>query len=321
MARLLYTPINGQDIDLSRYAPGYENQIPGAWGKHKIPGQKGSLKEDLGDGDTTTKVKLQFVGATAPDYYTVIPALAQNRRGTLLDPRRGARQVVITAFREEVLWTERGEQTTLVDVDFESAVIGEADSFRAGPSARTQAVQAQSRTADTAALDLRLKVFGRPNLDVRALAVNAEQLVNVSTEAARSYADAAQESFSLGLYGPSVQQQLRALPGLAQSAIVALRAVGPAADVTDTILAVEAMLFSATQLDVAIRQAQPIPIETLVTRQPGQSIYAFVQQHYGKSGKTPAEMRDLVSLILRLNKQIRRPALIPSGTKVVRPVS
>jgi hypothetical protein len=179
MARLLYTPINGQDIDLSRYAPGYENQIPGAWGKHKIPGQKGSLKDDLGDGDTTTKVKLQFVGATAPDYYTVIPALAQNRRGTLLDPRRGARQVVITAFREEVLWTERGEQTTLVDVDFESAVIGEADSFRAGPSARTQAVQAQSRTADTAALDLRLKVFGRPNLDVRALAVELQFRVEV----------------------------------------------------------------------------------------------------------------------------------------------
>jgi hypothetical protein len=70
---------------------------------------------------------------------------------------------------------------------------------------------------------------------------------------------------------------------------------------------------------MAIRSAQPIPIETLVTRHPGQSIYAFVQQHYGRSGKAPADMRALVGLILRLNRQIRRPSLIPSGTLVVRP--
>jgi len=320
MAGLIYTPIDGSEIDLGRYAPGFENQIAGRWGRHPIPGQKGDLKEDLGDGSTVTKVKLQFVGATYADYFTVLPALSKSRRGTLTDPRRGARQVVITSLREEVMWTERGD-ATLVDVDFESAIIGEADSFRSGPSARTQAVTAQSRAADSAVADLQAKVFARPDLEARVFVLDAVQQVNTATAAARTYAEAAQESFALGLYGPSVQQQLRSLPPLAQASLVSLRKVGPAADVMESVLAVEAMLFAASQLDVAIRQAQPIPVETRVTRQPGQSIYAFVQQHYGRSGKTPAEMRNLVSLILRLNKQVRRPSLIPAGTIIVRPVS
>ena len=149
MAGLTYTPIDGAEINLGRYAPGFENQITGRWGRHPIPGQKGDLKEDLGDGSTVTKVKLQFVGATSPDYFTVLPALSRRRRGTLSDPRRGARQVVITSLREEEMWTERGD-AILVDVDFESAIIGEADSFRSGPSARTQAVVSQSRAADSA---------------------------------------------------------------------------------------------------------------------------------------------------------------------------
>lgn len=320
MAGLIYTPIDGSEIDLGRYAPGFENQVAGRWGRHPIPGQKGDLKEDLGDGSTVTKVKLQFVGATYQDYFTVLPALSKSRRGTLTDPRRGARQVVITSLREEVMWTERGD-STLVDVDFESAIIGEADSFRSGPSARTQAVTAQSRAADSAVADLQAKVFARPDLEARVFVLDAVQQVNTTTAAARTYAAAAQESFALGLYGPSVQQQLRSLPPLAQASLVSLRKVGPAADVMESVLAVEAMLFAASQLDVAIRQAQPIPVETRVTRQPGQSIYAFVQQHYGRSGKTPAEMRNLVSLILRLNKQVRRPSLIPAGTIIVRPVS
>jgi hypothetical protein len=320
MAGLIYKPVDGADIDFGKYAPGLESQVQGRWGRHVIPGQKGDLKEDLGEGSLLTRVKLQFVGATYPDYFTVVPALSKSRRGTLLHLLRGSRQVVITSLREEMLWTERGE-SVLVDVDLEDAIIGQADSFRAGPSARAQTVVSQSRTADAAMTTLQTKIFDRTDLQARVFVLQAAAAVSATTAAARTYAAAAQESFSLGLYGPSVQAQLRALPLSVQSSLAALRRVGPAADIQETVLALEVMLFSAMQLDVAIRAAQPIPIETKVTRQPGQSVYAFVQQHYGKSGKTPAEMRNLVSLILRLNKQIRRPSLIPSGTLVVRPVS
>lgn len=319
MAGFTFTPIDGAEIDLGKYAPGLESQVQGRWGRHPVPGQRGDLKEDLGDGSLATRVMLQFVGATAADYYKVVPALSKSRRGTLLHPRRGSRQSVVASIREEINFTERGA-STLVTVEFEDAVIGEAYAFKSGPSARAQEVTTQSRAADAASAELKTKVFGRTDLQARTFVLLAADLVAVATAAARRYAAAAQESFSLGYYGPSVQAQLRALPPLVQAAEVALRRVGPAADIQDVCLALEVTLFAATQLDVAIRASQPIPIETTVTRQPGQSIYGFVQQHYGGSGKTPAEMRNLVSLILRLNRQLRRPALIPAGTVVVRPV-
>ena len=71
----------------------------------------------------------------------------------------------------------------------------------------------------------------------------------------------------------------------------------------------------------AIRANQPVPVETEVTSPGGQSIYAFVMAHYAGKNKTSAEMRDLVRLILRLNKNIRTPNLIPQGTIVVRPAA
>jgi len=320
MPGFAFTPIDGTEIDLGKYAPGLKFDITGRWGRHPIPGQKGDLKEDLGDGSLKTRVRLQFVGKTQNDYYTVLSALSKSRRGTLLHPRRGGRSTVITNISEEVLYTERGD-TTLVDVDFEDAIIGQASDFRAGPSARAQQVVAQSQLADQAMTTLQSTVFLRPILLTRQLVLVASAQVSAATAAARVYASAAQDAFSLGLYDPSVQAQLLALPPLVQVANIALRGVGPAADIQETVLALEVMLFAATQLDAAVRAEQLIPINTTVSRSPGQSIYAFVQQHYGRSGKTPPEMRDLVGLILRLNRQIRRTALIPQGTVIVRPVA
>lgn len=320
MAGLTYTPDGGQELNLGKYAPGVKSKIVGRWGRHPIPGQQGDLKEDLGDGSLSNSIHLEFVGATAPDYYTVMEAISKGRRGRLLHPRRGSRNVVIMSISEEVLWTDRGEETTLVDIEIEDAVVGQAFEFKSGPSARAQEVGAQADASDAEMATLYTRIFARPSLQARTYAALAQVRVDAATAAARAYAAAAQESFSLGLYGPSVQAQLKALPPTVQAAEIALRLVGPAADIQATILSLEVMLFAATQLDIAIRAAQPVPIQTTVTRQPGQSIYAFVQQHYGRSGKTPSDMRFLVGLILRLNRQIRRPSLIPAGMVVVRPV-
>lgn len=318
---LIYKPIDGPELDFARYAPGLQSNIAGKWGRHSIPGQKGQLLEDLGDGVLMSKLHLEFVGGTAEDYYTVIPAISRRRQGTLQHPRRGAVNVGIINIREEILWTERGINTTVVDIDLEASSTNQADSFRAGPSARAQSTVSQANAADAANATLQAKIFGRPDLTLRALMLTATANVRASTDAARSYAGAAQESFSLGLYGPSLQAQLQALPPMVSVAQVALRRVGPAADIQETQLGLESMLFSATQLDLAIRAAQPIPIQTKITRQPGQQLYAFVQQHYGRSGKQPAEMRALAGLILRLNPNINRPSLIPAGSIIVRPAA
>lgn len=321
MPGFTYTPTGGQSIDLGQYAPGFQSEIAGKWGVHSIAGQRGAWKEDLGDGDLKTNVRLQFVGKTAAKYYEVISAISANRQGVLLHPRRGSRDSIVRSIREEVNFTERGNTTTLVDIIFEDRVVGEAFNFKGGPGARTQQVISQAALTEAAAADLRDLIFSRPNLEIRALMVTAQGLVTTSTATARSYATAAQQAFSLGLYDPTVQAQLLALPPQVQAATQALQLVSTAADIQATVLSMEVMLFAATQLDVAVRAAQPIPIETRITRSPGQTIYGFVQQCYGASGKQPADMRALVSLILRLNPQIRRPLFIPAGTVVVRPVA
>jgi len=320
MADFTYTPIDGTEIDLGKYAGGVESEVAGRWGRHPIPGQKGDLKEDLGDGSLKTTVTLQFVGKLKADYAPVIGAMSKNRRGVLLHPRRGARNSVIDRFRERVQYTDSGE-ATIVTVYFEDAVIGQADAFTAGPSARAQQVVNQAQTADQADATLQALIFSRPNLQARAFMVTATSLVTTATDTARAYAAAAQESFSFGVYDPVVQAQLLSMPAQVQAATVALQRVSTAADTQETVLALEVMLFNATQLDVAIRTAQPIPIEVEITKAPGQNIYQFCQQRYGKSGKTPADMRQFAQLILRLNPNIRTPALLPVGSVVVAPVA
>lgn len=320
MADFTYTPINGQEIDLGKYAGGIESEVSGRWGRHPIPGQRGDLKEDLGDGSLATTVTLQFVGRLRPDYEPVIGAMARNRRGVLLHPRRGARQSVITRFRERVTYTDSGE-ATFVTVYFEDAVIGQADAFTSGPSARAQQVVNQANAADLAAADLQTLIFSRPKLQARAFVTQAVARVNTSTATARAYAAAAQESFSFGTYDPLVQAQLVSMPAQVQAATSALRLVSTAADIQTTVLALEVMLFAATQMDSAIRAAQPVPIEIQITKSPGQNIYHLCQQRYGRTNKTPADMRQLASTILRLNPSITNPALIPLGAQLVVPVS
>ena len=317
MATLTYTPDGGQELDLGKYAPGYKSTIAGKWGVHTLPGQQGSLKEDLGDGDLKTTIRLQF--PTVEEYNAYVPILATQRRGVLLHPTKGSRQTIIRELTEEQTWTESGD-ARLVDVTFEDAVVGQASGFRAGPAARAQALTQQSYAADESMGTLRETIFGRPSLDARSRVVTAQAACTASTTASREYANAAMESFSLGLYGPTTRQQLISLPPLVEQALVSIRLVSSAADIQTTINALEIMLFSAAQLDEAIRAAQPIPITVHIRQQPGQSVYSFAQSRYGQLPLTPAQMRDRVGLIMRLNPQIRRPDLIPAGTAIVCPV-
>ena len=115
----------------------------------------------------------------------------------------------------------------------------------------------------------------------------------LSHAAARTYADAALDAFSSALLARASRRSCWRCCPRCRNRFFQLRRVGPAADIRRRAGAgIDAL--SATQLDIAIRAAQPVPIQTRVTRQPGQSIYAFVQQHYGRSGKSPADAWNLV---------------------------
>jgi hypothetical protein len=290
-----------------------------------IPGQRGALQEDMGDGSLGTSITLQFAGATAQqDYDEVLKLFQRNRREDLVHPLRGTRRSIWRRWREEQRWTQQGN-ATIVEVSFEDAVLSEPDQLtQGGPSTQAQEVRAQSVAADRAAATQQTRIAGRSpdlaNLALRAKIASAITFVGVATSRARAYADAALDSFATDQYDPALLHDLRALPVAVEAAQVAMRATGPAAEINAAVIGLELMLAAATRLDATIRASQPIPIETRVTRAPGQSIYQFVQVHYTRK-KTPQQMRDIVRTILRWNRNIRRPDLIPIDTIVIRPAA
>lgn len=317
MARLSYTPNGGQPIELGKWSPGFVAEIEGKWGAHILPGQRGQLMEDLGDGAMIAPLQLIFVDPA--DYRAVIPAISKTRRGVLLTPRRGQKNVVLRRIREEIKWTERGE-TTIVDLTFEEASLNSSDEFKAGPSVHASTVTEQAKTAQDSMSAQSTKVarraFSYAVIALRKLIETASYHVGVASAAGTAYAEAALQSFSQANYDPSLSIRLREMPNYVLTAQTALRKTGVAQDIYSTDVALERMLFACTQLDASIRAAQPVPIETEITRPGGQSIYAFVAAHY--NNKSPLEMRDLVRSILRINPNIRRPDLIPQGTRIVR---
>jgi hypothetical protein len=112
--------------------------------------------------------------------------------------------------------------------------------------------------------------------------------------------------------------KLRGIPVAVEAACVALRLTGPAHEVQAACVALELFLAACNGVDAAIRASSPIPIETTVSAPGGQSLYAFVQQHYARTGKTPSQMREICRTILAWNRNLRRPSLIAFGDVVVR---
>lgn len=309
----------GGDLDFSKFAPGFDSEVARRWGRHPIPGQRGQLLEDLNDGSLSTSVQCVFFDLS--DYNQYMDALAKYPRGQLVHSRRGTRRSALTKVHESVRWTQRGE-ATIVDLTFEDAALSEADQFKAGPAAQAQQVRAQGAAAIASTVVQTARINARrvdaANLRLRQLIQKAAALVAAVAGTSRSYADAAMAAWQSGIFNPGLPQQLRALPAQVELASLALRTTGPTYEVQAAVVALEMMLAGANGLDAAIRASSPVPIETEITRPGGQSIYAFVQQHYSRKGKTPAQLRELVRLILSWNR-LRRVDLIPMGELVLRP--
>lgn len=344
-------------VDLGRYAPGFDGEIAGRWISHEIPGLAGALQEDLGDGRYGLRVPLQFAGPRAQrDYNQVMQALqAAGRRGTLLVPLRGARSSILRSIRESMRYTTQGN-AILVELAFEDASLAQPFDFRGGPQAQAGEARAQADAADqkiAAQKDRVFKVY-KLNLQLRQRAVDAQAAVGDFTAQLRGYVNAAlsvgstaiflantavNTGSAVALQGVSLvrqaggfaagavatyqeaQAKLRALPGSYEKAAAAVRAIGTgAATGQPTIASLEQALHAAAQLDQALRLAQPIPIESVVTRQPGQTLYAFVAEKYAGSPLTPPQLRALVRAILQLNR-LRTPGFLPSGTRILRPAA
>jgi hypothetical protein len=309
-------------LELWRYAPGFDSEIARRWGRHVIPGQRGQLMEDIGDGSLSTPMQLTFKDLA--DYEKIMSPLTKSPRGQLVHPLRGTRRAVLTRVRESMKWTQRGEMT-VVDLTFEDAALSEPDQFNAGPAAQAQTVRAAAVAAELVGAAQQARIIARrvdnANLRLRGKVVLAIAAVEAASTASKDYVAAALLAWSSGNFDPSLSVRLQGLPALVEAACIALRLTGPAYEIQEGITQLEVMLAAATACDAAIRASQPIPIETEVTVPGGQSLYQFVAQHYLRKGKTPAQLREIARTILRWNRNLRTPHLIAMGEIVVRPAA
>ena len=303
-------------MKLSDYMPGFESELPRVWGEHRIPGQRGKLLEDLGEGSLATSVVLQFVGAKRNDYTKVAEHFQKNPRADLVHPLRGTRRTAWKRWREKQEFTKAGD-AVIVEISFEDAVLSQPDDFKAGVSAAAQEAQAQGAAAEASAQAYQAKVNARPDLALRARVNAVVAQVHTVVVMINQYAAAAKSAFQLGVFNPASVNALVTIPPLVSAVTVQLNAAGRPLDIQSTVRSLEMALKACTDLDRQIKAAQPIPIETTVMRTPGQSIYSFVQQWY--PGVQRVKQREIAMSILRLNRQIKRPSLIPMGTVVTRP--
>lgn len=306
-------------IELHKWAPGFNSQISGNWAEHRIPGQRGALQEDLGDGVLCTKVALQFVGPTfRQDYNQVMTGLTKNRRGELHHPTRGSKLCVLTDIVETMDWTKQGNAIR-VELTFKEAVVHTPDSFNGGPATQAQAVKNHAEDTQNQANGLKKQVYVKFPFNVlrRSAVLLALDAVHGYLRAALTYASSALDAFQEGRLALELVNQLQALPGLVSQAERLLAQNGTVMQIQPIITSMEQCLYAATQLDAAIRANLPPPIVTVVSKSPGQSIYSFVQTWYPH--KTRSQQLGLVDILLQLNRGIRRPSLIPFGFRVVRP--
>lgn len=302
---------------ISIYAPGFESELPRRWGKHVIPGQRGTLQEDLGEGALSTSFTLQFVGQYRNDYTKIAELFQKNPRADFEHPLRATRRSVWTKWRERQEFTKAGD-AVLVDITVEDAVLSQPDNFKAGVSAAAQDASAQAAAANASAQSYQSRVNLRPDLAFRARVAAVVAQVQAVTAAITTYATAAKNAFGLGVWDPALRNQLVTLPPLVSAVTTQLNAIGRPIDIQSTVSALELALRSCTEVDRQLKLAQPVPIQTVVMRTPGQSIYSFVQTWY--PGVARPKQRELVQAILRLNRQIQTPSLIPVQTVVVRPL-
>jgi hypothetical protein len=343
------------DVDLHKWAPGFESGIKGKWAEHPIIGASNALQEDQGDGVLNTTVRLEITddkdsGQTARQVYNnLVIRLTQRRRGTLVHPLRGSRESILDEIKESMQWTTQGNIITL-QITFKDAATNVQADYRDGDAAAAQAVRLQAENAQQGASDQQTRVFSRSSLNLvaRRYALDALDRVNQYAAAATSYAQLAVEANSGGLLqlatlltlppgvtptgatqgqtiraslrlAKQVSQALRLLPASMQAASDAVRLSGSVAEVQPTINALEMSLAAATRLDAAIQAALPVPI-TFTVEFP-LSIYQIAQERYAGMRKTPQQLRALVQVMLAMNPQLHSPERVPVGTRLVRPAA
>lgn len=343
------------DVDLHKWAPGFESGIKGKWAEHSIIGASNALQEDQGDGVLSTNVRLEIPddkesGQTARQVYNnLVIRLTQRRRGTLVHPLRGSRESILEEIRESMQWTTQGNIITL-QVTFKDAATNVQADFRNGDAAAAQEIRIQTANAQQGASDQRARIFSRSslNLTARRYALNAMDLVNQYAQAATDYASLAVDANTGGLLqltalltlpsgvtpagatqgqairaslrlAKQVSQALLLLPPSMQAASDAVRSSGSVAETQPTINALELSLAAATRLDAAIQAALPVPI--IFTVDFPLSIYQLAQERYAGSRKTPQQQRALVQVMLAMNPQLHSPERVPAGTRMVRPAA
>ncbi len=307
-------------IELHKWVSGFQSKLAGHWAEHKIPGQRGALQEDLGDGVLDTKVVLQFAGPTARDDYNKVMKGLKKRRGEFTHPIRGPRPCILFEAVESMDFVKQGNAIRL-ELTIKEAILSPTDQFQSLPSSFAQGVLSKAALTQANAEQYKSQMFVKfpLNTTIRSKILSALDRVNGFVRAANTYASVGLRVFQEGDLGLDLVNQLQALPGLVSEAETQLSQLRTPTQIQPILLSMEECLYAATQFDQALRANLPPPIITLVSQSPGQSIYSFVEAWYPE--KTRAQQLALIPILLKLNRGIRNPSLIPMGFRLLRPAS
>lgn len=306
--------------DFHRYVREVQHDFGPDFIAHQYPHRSGARQEERGDPPRRCRYTLEFGGADwRKALGEILGPMVAKPRGVLVDPIFGKLRCVLKPIQGHFLPVQKGNFYGCT-LTFEEDTLDQRIQVQKGPAALSQDVGDAADGADAAALSLKDELFARYATGLSAQHVRTRVLlsqasVSTATSAARAYATAALDQYTSGVWDPSLDHQLGALPTLISLAEASVRDVAPASVYTFDVAAnLEVATRAAQDLDFSIRANLPPPIVHEIREKT--SLVAFVGLFY--LGKSRDELFALVDHIQRINRLARADVLQP-GLKLTVP--
>lgn len=306
--------------DFHRHVREVQDEFGPDFVAHQIPHRSGAKQEERGDPPRRSRFTLEFGGLdwrSALD--EILGPMVQKPRDVLTHPVWGKLRSVLKPIQGHFLPVQKGNYYSCT-LTFEEDTLDQRIQTQKGPAALSQDVNDAADGADAAALSLKNDIFARfatglSAQQIRTRTLQAQAAVSVASGAARTYAAAALEQYTTGVWDPALGNQLGALPTLVALAETQISSVAEtnvyAFDVRANL---ELATRAAQDLDFALRANLPPPIIHEIQQKT--SLLAFCGLFY--LGRSREQLFALLEHIQRSNRLARVDVLEP-GLRIVVP--
>lgn len=306
------------DIDFHRYIAGeVQDEFGPRFVPHVFPGRRGARQEEMGDLPARSTFKLEIPGNPG----TLLSPWLKKPRDLLIHPHFGKLRCIIKGpIRGTSHFVARG-RLYQVEITFEEDTLDQQrDELKQTPTSYGQSTLSGAAQTNAFAEAMRAAVYaqftvGAYAVQIRQQALNVKALFNSFASAATTYANAALVQFNVGIWDPSLDQQLKLLPQLAERATRGGRALSETLSY-DAITAAEVTLQAATDLAAATQRQFPPPVKWVVRQK--MSLNRLVGTLYPQ--QTAVQRLELADQIVRINRIVRADVLQP-GKEIIVPFS